>query len=44
MDDIILFLYAQGMTTREIVMTFKEMYDADVSAGCHQDACQVDAT
>ncbi len=32
MDDKILFLYAQGMTTREIVETFKEMYDADVSA------------
>ena len=26
MDDKILFLYAQGMTTREIVTTFKEMY------------------
>ncbi len=32
MDDKILFLYAQGMTTREIVTTFKEMYDADISA------------
>jgi putative transposase len=32
MDDKILFLYAQGMTTREIVRTFKEMYGADVSA------------
>lgn len=32
MDDKILFLYAQGMTTREIVTTFKEMYAADVSA------------
>ena len=31
-DDKILFLYAQGMTTREIVTTFKEMYGADVSA------------
>ncbi len=31
MDDKILFLYAQGMTTREIVKTFKELYDADVS-------------
>ena len=31
MDDKILFLYAQGMTTREIVDTFKEMYDADIS-------------
>jgi transposase-like protein len=32
MDDKVLFLYAQGMTTREIVTTFKEMYGADVSA------------
>ena len=32
MDDKILFLYAQGMTTREIVDTFKEIYGADVSA------------
>ena len=32
MDDKILFLYAQGMTTREIVTTFKEMSGADVSA------------
>ncbi len=31
MDDKILGLYAKGMTTREIVATFKEMYDADVS-------------
>ena len=31
MDDKILFLYAQGMTTREIVATFKEMYNADAS-------------
>ena len=31
MDDKILFLYAQGMTTREIVTTFKEMYGAEVS-------------
>lgn len=31
MDDKILFLYAQGMTTREIVTTFKEMYGADAS-------------
>lgn len=31
MDNQILFLYAKGMTTREIVTTFKEMYDADVS-------------
>lgn len=33
MDDKILFLYAQGMTTREIVATFKDLYGADVSAG-----------
>ena len=32
MDDKILCLYAKGMTTREIVATFKEMYDAEVSA------------
>jgi len=32
MDSQILSLYAKGMTTREIVATFKEMYDADVSA------------
>ncbi|EGQ9305781.1 IS256 family transposase [Vibrio parahaemolyticus] len=32
MDDKILSLYAKGMTTREIVATFKEMYDADVSS------------
>jgi len=32
MDDKILFLYAQGMTTREIVQTFEEMVGAEVSA------------
>lgn len=32
MDDQILALYAKGMSTRDIVATFKEMYDADVSA------------
>lgn len=32
MDDKILCLYAKGMTTREIVATFKEMYGAEVSA------------
>ena len=32
MDSQILSLYAKGMTTREIVATFKEMYDADVSS------------
>ncbi|WP_373085933.1 IS256 family transposase [Sneathiella sp.] len=31
MDDKIPSLYAKGMTTREIVATFKEMYDADIS-------------
>lgn len=31
MDSQILSLYAKGMTNREIVATFKEMYDADVS-------------
>jgi putative transposase len=31
MDDQILFFYAKGMTTREIVAVFKELYDADVS-------------
>ncbi len=31
MSDKILFLYAQGMTTREIVRTFDEMYGAECS-------------
>lgn len=31
MDEKIHYLYAKGMSTREIVATFKEMYDADVS-------------
>lgn len=31
MDDQILALYAKGMSTRDIVATFKELYDADVS-------------
>jgi len=31
MDDQILSLYAKGMTTRDIVATFKELYGADVS-------------
>lgn len=30
-DDQILALYGRGMSTRDIVATFKEMYDADVS-------------
>lgn len=32
MDDKVLSLYAKGMTTREIVEAFKELYGADVSA------------
>ena len=32
-DSQILSLYAKGMTTRDIVDTFKEMYGAEVSAG-----------
>jgi len=32
MDDKVLSLYAKGMTTREIVAMFKELYGADVSA------------
>ena len=32
MDNQILTLYAKGMSTRDIADTFKEMYDADVSA------------
>jgi transposase-like protein len=31
-DDQILALYARGMTTRDIVATFKEIYGANVSA------------
>jgi len=31
MDDQILSLYAKGMSTRDIVATFKELYDAEVS-------------
>lgn len=31
MNDKILSLYAKGMSTRDIVYTFKEMYDADIS-------------
>jgi transposase-like protein len=33
MDDKILFLYAQGQSTREIVDAFQELYGADISAG-----------
>lgn len=33
MDDQILALYARGLSTRDIVDAFKEMYDADISAG-----------
>jgi putative transposase len=32
MDDKILSFYAKDMSTREIMATCKEMYDADVSA------------
>jgi len=32
MDDQILALYAKGLSTRDIVDAFKEMYDADISA------------
>ncbi len=32
MDDKILYLYAKGMSTRDIVAAFKELYDAEVSA------------
>jgi transposase-like protein len=32
MDDKVLSLYAKGMSTRDIVASFKEMYGADVSA------------
>ncbi|NRA16403.1 MAG: transposase [Oceanospirillaceae bacterium] len=33
MDDQILCLYAKGMSTRDIVASFQEMYSADISAG-----------
>jgi transposase-like protein len=32
-DDQILLLYAKGMTTRDIVETFSELYGADISPG-----------
>ena len=32
MDNKVLLLYAQGMTIRKIIVTFKEMCGADVSA------------
>ena len=32
MSDKILFLYAQGLSTRDIVTTFKDLYGVDVSA------------
>jgi transposase-like protein len=32
MDDKILYLYAQGLSTREVVDAFQEMYGADISA------------
>ncbi len=33
MDEQILCLYAKGLSTRDIVAAFQEMYGADVSAG-----------
>jgi len=33
MDEQILSLYSKGMSTRDIVATFQEMYGADISAG-----------
>jgi putative transposase len=33
MDDQILSLYAKGMSTRDIVAAFEEMYGAEISAG-----------
>jgi putative transposase len=33
MDDQILSLYAKGMSTRDIVASFEEMYGAEISAG-----------
>lgn len=33
MDEQILSLYAKGMSTRDIVATFEEMYGAEISAG-----------
>jgi len=33
MDDQILCLYAKGMSTRDIVASFEEMYGAEISAG-----------
>jgi len=32
MSDKILFLYAQGLTTREVVTTLKDLYDTEISA------------
>ena len=32
MGDQILALYAKGLSTRDIVDAFKDMYDADISA------------
>jgi putative transposase len=32
MDDKILFLYAQGLTTREVVTEFDELHGAEISA------------
>jgi putative transposase len=33
MDDQILSLYAKGMSTRDIVAAFDEMYGAEISSG-----------
>ena len=33
MDDKILYLYGKGLSTQEVVETFKEMYNADISTG-----------
>ena len=41
MDDKILFLYIQEMTTREICTAFKELFDADVSASFNEYATRV---
>jgi len=32
MNDKVFFLYAQGLSTREVATTLKEMYDTDISA------------
>jgi hypothetical protein len=37
-DNQILSLYAKGMSTRDIVSTFKEMYDADITDTVYRDS------